>query len=127
MRAHDARNAALLVRVEELGARLDVPRTVDCFFWAPSAASAELLRGRLVAKGLQAVLASPPPDPDAKWSVQGQLHIRPDLMGSRGMTSQLVELAAACSAQYDGWGTSIHEAGPAGHGSAGGSPTSGCS
>ena len=96
------------------GAPLDVPRTIDCFFWAPSAASAEQLQGRLLARGLQDVLTSPPPDNDAKWSVQGKLCVRPDLMGSRGMTSQLVELAASCGAEYDGWGTAIHEAGPKG-------------
>jgi hypothetical protein len=127
IQGHDARNVALLARVRELGAPLDVARTIDCFFWAPSAAAAELLRDRLVAKGLENVLTSPPPDEDAVWSVQGTLLIRPDVMGSRGMTSQLVELAAACDAEYDGWGTAIHEAAPGEPGGPEGSPTSGWS
>jgi hypothetical protein len=127
MRGHDARNAALLVRVRELGAPLDIPRTIDCFFWAPSGASSDLLRARLVAKGLEEIVTSPTPDDNGKWSVQGKLFIRPDLMGSRGMTSQLVELAASCGAEYDGWGTAIHEARPEGAEGAGGSPTKGCS
>jgi hypothetical protein len=125
MRGHDARNAALLIRVQELGARLDVPRTIDCYFWAPSAASAELLQRRLVGKGLEGVLTNPPPADRTKWSVQGTLQVSPDVMGSRGMTSQLVELAASCGAEYDGWGTAIHEAGPEESGGTSGSPTRG--
>ncbi len=126
IQAHEARNAALLSRLRELGARLDVPRSIDCHFWAPTATSAELLRSRLLAKRLTDVVANTSPDDPTKWNVEGTLETRPDIMGSRGMTSQLVELAASCGAEYDGWGTAVHEVGPK-ESSGSGSPTSGCS
>lgn len=109
---HDARNESLLARLRELGALLDVARPIDCHFWAPNAESAEELRVILIGKGLREVQTSAPADDDTTWSVQGQLLVRPDLMGSRGMTLELVQLATSCGAKYDGWGTSVSEARP---------------
>jgi hypothetical protein len=125
IRGHDARNASLLAHLQELGARLDVARPIDCFFWAPNPKCAEDLRVLLVGRGLVNVLSSPPVDDDAVWSVQGQVNVRPDLMGSRGMTEQLVELGASCGAEYDGWGTRVPEAKANASSGGSGGPTSG--
>jgi hypothetical protein len=125
IQAHDARNASLLSRLRELGAPLDVARPIDCFFWAPSAPAAESLRVLLIGKGLASVVSSRAAAGDAVWNVQGQLNVRPDLMGSHGMTEQLVELAVSCDAEYDGWGTRVTEAKAEPNGGAAGGPTRG--
>jgi hypothetical protein len=110
LHGHKARNASFLARIRELAVPLDVARLIECSFRAPDGESAEALRALLRRKGLLGVVCSPPPPGDTHWSVRGQLNICPDLMGSQRMTAQLVQLAATCGAEYDGWGTRISEA-----------------
>lgn len=108
--AHQARNAALLERIRDLGAALDAPRVIDAHFWASTREAAGVLIERLVAKGLTDLSARPPSD-EGPWSVEGQLHESPNFVASRKVTEELVRLAANCGSQYDGWGTSVPEAG----------------
>ena len=41
------------------------------------------------------------------WSVHGQVPISPRSVSQAQFTENLVRIAAACSAEYDGWGTSL--------------------
>jgi hypothetical protein len=108
---HAARNASLLSRLRELGALLDAPRAIDCHFWAPTREAAGVLVAKLLEKGLSELSATPPGS-DGPWSVEGQLHESPEFVASRKVTEELVLLAAECGGRYDGWGTSVPEAGP---------------
>jgi hypothetical protein len=109
--AHEARNRALLERIRELGAVLDAPRVIDCHFWAATREIAGTLIAKLQEKGL-IELSATPPDAEGPWNVEGQLNETPSFVASRKVTEELVRLAAECGGQYDGWGTSVPEAGP---------------
>jgi hypothetical protein len=108
--AHGTRNRSLLERIRELGL-LDAPRVIDCHFWAATSEVVGRLMARLQEKGLDHVTATPPLD-DGRWSVEGQLIVSPNVIAGRKLTEELVRLAAGCGGQYDGWGTSVAEAGP---------------
>jgi hypothetical protein len=106
---HAARNADLLQRIRDLGARLEVARAIELHSWAPTREIAGILVERLIETGLTDLTATPPID-DGPWSVEGQLHESPLVVASSQRTAELVRLAADCGGQYDGWGTSISEA-----------------
>lgn len=108
---HEARNRSLLDRIRELGASLDAPRTIDLFFWAPSQEAAGLLVERLLERGFAELAATPPGDADDTWAVQGRLWESATRVGGSDLTEDLVRLAAALGAEYDGWGTSLGDAG----------------
>ena len=109
LEGHKARNAALLARLRELGARLDVPRVVDCHFWAPTREAAGALVEKLLERGFTG-LAATPSNAEEPWSVEGQLHEPPAFVASRKVTEELIRAAAECGGEYDGWGTSVGEA-----------------
>jgi len=112
VKAHAARNAALLDRIRELGATLDSPRVIDYHFWAPTREAAGILVATLVDKGLTDLSATPP-NAEGPWSVEGQLHESATFVASLKVTEELVRLAADSGGEYDGWGTSVPEARPA--------------
>lgn len=106
---HAARSKALLVRLRELGAALGEPRNIDCHFWAPTPEAAGVLVEKLLERGFTD-LATVPGASDRPWGVEGKLHEAPEFVASSDITEELVRLAIACSATYDGWGTSVDEA-----------------
>jgi hypothetical protein len=66
---------------------------------------------KLLARGFAELCTEPPDDADGAWSVQGQLHESPARVGAPVITEELIILAAELGAEYDGWGTSLAEAG----------------
>jgi hypothetical protein len=105
--AHNARNDELLKLISEHGVDLDTVRPIDFFFWVADEKNATSLAEILTKDGLGEFFTVPPDDQTQTWSVQGQVLISPRSVSQAQFTENLVRIAAACSADYDGWGTSL--------------------
>lgn len=107
---HAARNRDLVQLIESKGADLDALRLIDLHFRASDQSGAAALALELERAGLQRVVAGQPDDDDANWNVEGQLHASVQQVVQNQFVTRFVRLAAAHRAEFDGWGTSLHDA-----------------
>lgn len=104
--SHAARSEHVLRRLEELGASLDEPCYVDCFFEAATEGDADALVARLQRGGFE-MAERAPAALDGTSAVHGIVMTTPRQMGNDRFTEMLVRIAARHRARYDGWGTAV--------------------
>jgi len=109
MHGHRNRNLALRAQFEKRGVNLDQPRSVDFHFWASTQRDAAVLARSLYEKGFLIHMLAPAPGENApdRWSIEGGLKIPLTLALGERLTEELIKLASAEDATFDGWGTSI--------------------
>jgi hypothetical protein len=106
---HETRNEALRQTLATRGLDLGEPRTIECHFWAWSQDDASALAEALAASGFRILVQRPagsPKDPSL-WNIEAAIRQSIQLTMRREFTDELVRAAAARSARYDGWGTSL--------------------
>lgn len=109
IQGHESRNAALRQTLIEKGVDLGEPRTIECHFWAWSPANAKTLADDLASRGFEILTsrsARSSQDPQL-WNVEAAIKQSADLTLRREFTDELVRIAAAHFARYDGWGTRL--------------------
>jgi regulator of RNase E activity RraB len=109
IRGHESRNQALRQTLLSKGVDPREPRMIECHFGAWGREDAASLSEALAARGFQITVQRParsPKDPSV-WNVEAAIRKSIDLTMRRELTEDLVRIAASCSAEYDGWGTTI--------------------
>lgn len=105
---HSLRNRALLQRLRELGVDLSRPRPIDFHFWAGSQDDADRLEHDLKSIGMRVEALSS--DEPGNWSVEAMQEVSPTQASDAALVERLARLAAKNRSEFDGWGTSVHEA-----------------
>jgi hypothetical protein len=106
---HEARNTALRRAFIEKRADFSEPRLIECHFWASSNEDAAGLTTALTTRGFRILAQRPAASPNdpSLWNVEAEIHQSIELTLRHEFTDELVRVAAAHSARYDGWGTHL--------------------
>lgn len=106
---HESRNEALRQTLLSKGIDLREPRKIECHFWSFNREDATSLATALTASGFCILVQRPAASPQnpTLWNVEAAIQQSIELTMRREFTDELVRIAVSCSAQYDGWGTSI--------------------
>ena len=106
---HQTRNAELLRLIESKGADLHKVFRPEHHFWAYSRDSATELANELYKRGYRIMALSPGEDESGAkyWNIEASIERTPAEAASTKTTEELVRLAAALDAEYDGWGLSV--------------------
>jgi regulator of RNase E activity RraB len=107
IQAHGARNRELLELIASKGADPNVPRDIDLHFWASNENAARKLSAALEARGYSPVAMKRAVADASLWNVETNAHAAPLVVAAPAFVEDLVRLAAANDAEFDGWGTSI--------------------
>ena len=106
---HESRNEQLRQSLLGRGVDLTAPRQIECHFWAWSGGDAASVADALARRGFEilAQRAAVSARDLNLWNVEAAINQSIEVTLTREFTNELVRLAAARSAKYDGWGTRL--------------------
>ena len=106
---HRSRNAQLRQVLTEKRVSLAEQRPIDIHFWAWDQTVAAILGRELYSHGyLVTVIArADAGQGEQRWNIEAGANIAPEKVLSDDFTEDLVRLATAHDAVYDGWGTAF--------------------
>jgi hypothetical protein len=109
LHGHFERNRHLLKVFREKRVDLEESRPVELHFWARGQPNSVRLASELYKRGFTLLQLRPAQRPDNAdlWNIEAGTTASISRVTSEEFVAMLTDVAAACDADYDGWGTSV--------------------